>query len=71
MRRVTRNLTSIEKQLLLDSTTVTFVETIYLNTDMCKSDSESSQSDESRAQSPDSSKVCRKPTAFKIADRSM
>jgi len=42
---------------------VTFAETIYLKTDMCKS--ESPQSYESRAQSADSSKACSNHTTFK------
>jgi len=41
----------------------TFVEIIYLNTDMCKF--ESSQSDESGAQLADSWKACSNPGAFK------
>jgi len=40
-----------------------FVETSYLNTGMCRF--ESSQSEESRAQSPGSLKVCSKPRVFK------
>jgi len=38
------------------------METSYLNTDKCKF--ESSQKDESRAQSPDSPKACSKARAF-------
>jgi len=40
------------------------VEGTYLNTDMCKC--ESSQNDESRAQSADSSKAYRNHSAFKL-----
>jgi len=36
--------------------------TTYVNTDMCKF--ESSQKDESRTKSSDSSKACSKPKAF-------
>ena len=51
------------KNLLIDSLLTTIVESTYLNRDMCKF--ESSQKDESRWQSTDSSKVYRNTSAFK------
>ena len=50
------------KKLLMDSLLSPIVKSTYLNVDMCKF--ESSQKDESRAQSVDSSKACRKPRVF-------
>jgi len=41
---------------------VAFVDTSYLNADMCKSKSQ--RSHESKAKSADSSKACNKPRAF-------
>ena len=49
-------------KFVIDSLLVSPVEWSYLNTDMCKF--EISQKDESRPQSADSSKACRKPIAF-------
>jgi len=51
------------KNLLIDSLLTPIVESIYLNRDMCKF--ESSQKDESRWQSTDSSKAYRNTSAFK------
>ena len=51
------------KSLLIDSLLTPIVESTYLNRDMCKF--ESSQKDESRWQSTDSSKAYRKTSAFK------
>jgi len=53
---------SIGKIWLMDFKLFTFVETSYLNTDMRKF--ESSQKEESRAQTADSSKACSKTRAF-------
>ena len=49
--------------LLMDSLLTPIVESTYLNRDMCKF--ESSQKDESRWQSTDSSKAYRNTSAFK------
>jgi len=49
--------------LLIDSLLTHIVESTYLNRDMCKF--ESSQKDESRWQSTDSSKPYRNTSAFK------
>ena len=62
MRNFTWNRFPI-KNLLIDSLLTPIVESTYLNRDMCKFDS--SQKDESRAQSPDSSKAYRNTSAFK------
>ena len=62
MRNFTWNRFPI-KNLLIDSLLTTIVESTYLNRDMCKF--ESSQKDESRWQSTDSSKAYRKTSAFK------
>jgi len=51
------------KNLLIDSLLAPIVESKYLNRDMCKF--ESSQKDESRWQSTDSSKAYRNTSAFK------
>ena len=51
------------KNLLIDSLLKPIVESTYLNRDMCKF--ESSQKDESRWQSTDSSKAYRNISAFK------
>jgi len=50
------------KHLVIHSLLTQIVESTYLNINMCKF--ESSQNYESRAQSVDSSKACRKPSAF-------
>ena len=62
MRNFTWNRFPI-KNLLIDSLLTPIVESTYLNTDMCKF--ESSQKDESRWQSTDSSKAYRNTSAFK------
>jgi len=59
MRSVTRNRLPI-KIFQIDSLLVPHVESSYMNIDMCKS--ESSQKNESRAQSADSSQAYRKPS---------
>jgi len=59
-----KNLNKIPiKNLLVDSLLTPIVESTYLNRDMCKF--ESSQKDESRWQSTDSSKAYRNTSAFK------
>ena len=62
MRNFTWNRFPI-KNLLIDSLLTSIVENTYLNRDMCKF--ESSQKDESRWQSTDSSKAYRNTSAFK------
>ena len=62
MRNFTWNRFPI-KNLLIDSLLTPMVESAYLNRDMCKF--ESSQKDESRWQSTDSSKAYRNTSAFK------
>jgi len=62
MRNFTWNRFPI-KHLLIDSLLTPIVESTYLNRDMCKF--ESSQKDESRWQSIDSSKAYRNTSAFK------
>jgi len=62
MRNFTWNRFPI-KNLLIDSLLTHIVESIYLNRDMCKF--ESSQKDDSRWQSTDSSKAYRNTSAFK------
>jgi len=62
MRNFTWNRFPI-KNLLIDSLLTPIVESTYLNRDMCKF--ESSQKDESRWQSTDSSKAYRNTSAFK------
>jgi len=62
MRNFTRNRFPI-KNLLIDSLLTPIVESTYLNRDMCKF--QSSQKDESRWQSTDSSKAYRNISAFK------
>ena len=57
-RSVTQSRVSVKKNVPIDS----LLESSYLNTDSCKF--ESSQKDESRAQSADSSKTYSKPRAF-------
>jgi len=61
MRNFTWNRFPI-KNLLIDSLLTPIAESTYLNRDMCKF--ESSQKDESRWQSTDSSKAYRKTSAF-------
>ena len=61
--RVTWNRFSVKK-LPIDSLLISYVVSSYLNTDMCNF--ESSQKDESRAQSADSSKAYSTPTAFDL-----
>ena len=63
MRNFTRNRFPI-KNLLIDSLLTPIVESKYLNRDMCKF--ESSQKDESRWQSTDSSKAYRNTSALKL-----
>jgi len=62
MRNFTWNRFPI-KNLLIDSLLIHIVESTYLNRDMCKF--ESSQKNESRWQSTDSSKAYRNASAFK------
>jgi len=62
MRNFTWNRFPI-KNLLIDSLLTPIVKSTYLNRDMCKF--ESSQKDESRWQSTDSSKTYRNTSAFK------
>ena len=52
--------------LLIDSLLTPIVESTYLNRDVCKF--ASSQKDESRGQSTNSSKACRNTSAFKCVD---
>ena len=52
----------LERNLLIDSFFAHIVESTYLNIDMCKL--ESSQKDESRTQSADSSKAYKKLVVF-------
>jgi len=66
MRNFTWNRFPI-KNLLIDSLLTPMVESTYLNRDMCKFDS--SQKDESRWQSTDSSKAYRNTSAFKWRER--
>jgi len=63
MRNFTWNRFPI-KNLLIDSLLTPIVESTYLNRDMCKF--ESSQKDENRWQSTDSSKAYRNTSAFKM-----
>jgi len=58
---VLRKIDFLYKMCKIDSLVVSHVESNYINTDMCKF--ESSQKHESRTQSADSSKACRKPRA--------
>ena len=64
MRNFTWNRFPI-KNLLIDSLLTPIVESTYVNRDMCKF--ESSQKDESRWQSTDSSKAYRNTSAFKCS----
>jgi len=65
MRSVTCNRFPIKRNRRYWFNFVALVETSYLNTDMCKF--ETSQSEESTAQSADSSIACFKPRAFIVA----
>ena len=60
---ILREIDFLFKNLLIDSLLTPIVESTYLNRDMCKF--ESSQKDESRWQSTDSSKAYRNTSAFK------
>ena len=65
MCNFTWNRFPIKKNLLIDSLLTPTMESTYFNRDMCKF--ESSQKDESRWQSTDSSKAYRNTSAFKFS----